>query len=70
MRFRRRRRDIQSSWLVRVLAKSGEYVLCDDCGSRMFIASETGVCPVCRARRQRLEERVHDVVADLVDGAV
>ena len=69
MRFRSKRRQvINSSWLVRVLARSRDYIPCGDCGARMFAGSGSGLCPVCRARRKRLDDRDHTVGGELVDG--
>ncbi len=47
---------IHSTWLVRVLKDANQRAhACEECGSRMFVPSASGLCPVC-ATRERARE--------------
>jgi len=60
----RRRSEIHSAWLVRVLARSRRSHACGDCGARMFVRSPSGRCPICAARRRHLAEQVDRIVSE------
>ena len=49
---------IHSTWLVRVLTDANQSAhACEECGSRMFVPSASGLCPVC-ATRERAREAI------------
>jgi len=58
----RKSSDIQSSWLIRVLASSPDSHRCENCGARMFVKAASGMCPVCFTRQRNLENDIEDVV--------
>jgi hypothetical protein len=43
----KRRILIPSSQLVRVLAQARTTLSCSNCGERMFVKYESGLCPLC-----------------------
>ena len=53
---------LSSSWLVRVLARSGRGHSCGGCGGRMFVETGDGLCPVCRSRRLLGEHEISQIV--------
>jgi hypothetical protein len=53
---------IDNAWLVRVLANSPHAHDCSECGARMFVRAESGLCPVCFTDRRLREEQIETVV--------
>lgn len=68
MRMRPRTpKTISSAWLVRVLADSGKGHACTACGSRMFVASRDGLCPVCRSADEQRDASITGIVEDQIE---
>lgn len=63
----RTRNTISSAWLVRVLAHKGDLHACTQCGSRMFVASRDGLCPVCRSEAGEREEEISQIVEEQLE---
>jgi hypothetical protein len=43
----KKRMTIPSAFLVRALARGGQAFHCRNCGERMFVRYESGLCPLC-----------------------
>ena len=54
---------IHAGWLVRVLARSGNWHTCLDCGARMFVRASSGRCPVCFTQQQQRRDEVEAIVS-------
>jgi len=68
MRIRfRPRHTISSAWLVRVLAHAGDIHACTACGSRMFVASGDGLCPVCRSVDDERDAAIKHIVEEQLE---
>jgi hypothetical protein len=68
------RSTIHSGFLIQTLRSRGAVHYCVNCGERMFVKYESGLCPFCfNGRRDlHLEEPVHvvsdaDVLAGVLD---
>ena len=50
--------EVQTPFLIRILARSPHTERCDDCGRRMFVKYASGLCPFCwnACGRPRTEE--------------
>ena len=59
----KKRMVIPSAWLVRALADHGPVHSCRNCGERMFVRYESGLCPLCfnGRRTYNLRDAVHCV---------
>ena len=55
---------IRSALLLRVLARSRDWVHCRSCGARMFVKPESGLCPMCFTEVRQREARVSESVAN------
>jgi hypothetical protein len=70
MQIRRRTPNtISSAWLVRVLAVRQDIPRCTRCEARMFVASQDGLCPVCRSADHEREQAIHGIVEDQLGAA-
>jgi len=45
---------IESGFLVQALRRGGAVYHCDNCGERMFVKYESGLCPLCYNGRRAL----------------
>ena len=56
---------IESGFVVQALRRGGAVYRCDNCGERMFVKYESGLCALCYNGRRalRVEEPAH-VVSD------
>lgn len=60
----RPRTTLSSTWLVRALARSGDGFSCKSCGSRMFVETRDGQCPVCRSCHATRDDQIADIVEE------
>ncbi len=57
----RSRSTISGAWLVRILASHGDSHACTGCGSRMFVQTRDGCCPVCRRQNATREDEIERI---------
>ncbi len=50
----KKRMLIPSAFLVRALSQRGRSYHCENCGERMFVRYESGLCPLCYNGRREL----------------
>lgn len=55
---------LNSSHVVRTLDLYGPRYACDDCGAKMFVKYDSGLCPLCFNRARRTDSHVSEVLYD------